>query len=711
MKSSPQTHTKFIFLTCLLFLLGNTYSQSIKTNPSLFGKIVNTKKTNPNNGIIRCATVEYEKFLQEKNPKRLKEDQFEAWISPMVSKYKAMRTSSKTAAPAAIITIPVVVHIIYNGQAIGVAPNITDAQIQSQITVLNQDFRRMSGTNGFNSEPVGADTEIQFELAKQDPNGNPTNGIDRVNLAQNTWSTTEIDAIVKPKTIWDPTQYLNMWSVRFTEGNLLGYAQFPDASGLDGLNTVGGNANSDGVVATYDAFGSSDYEIDPFLLNPNYSLGRTMTHEVGHFLGLRHIWGDGNGDEYADTPVADCEASDYCADTPQAGWEHYECGNFDTCPEPGTDMEENYMDYTSDGCMNIFTIDQKARMTAVMNNSPRRKTLKTSTKNSAIPLFAVDAELKFEINNEIASCSSVANKTEKKVIIFNRGTSRLTRATISYTIDGGVNYINYNWTGNLITNQSATFPITISSAVSGTITISILTANNIADERATNNSATDSFSVKPVASNYAASNYVFTLQQDYFGSETTWNLSNSSGTILYSGGPYEDTYINSTTISATPAVITKNFVLQNNQCYTFTIKDAFGDGICCGGTELNGSGDGFYNLKTADGTIVKSGSENFEIESIAFTTNNTLGNRTFDTSNDILLYPNPTKDVLKIEVLNDLGLLDSYTIYNSLGAKISSKKITNQGDLTINIATLNSGIYFISLEKDSAKKTLQFIKE
>ena len=708
MKSSRQIRPKYIISIYLLFLLGNTYSQSIKTNSSLFGKTVNTKKTNPNNGIIRCATVEYEKFLQEKNPNRLKEDQFEAWISPMVSKYKAMRTSSKTSAP--VITIPVVVHVIYNGQAIGVAPNITDAQIQSQITVLNQDFRRMSGTNGFNDNSVGADIEIQFALAKQDPNGNPTNGIDRVNLAQNTWSTTEIDAIVKPKTIWDPTQYLNMWSVKFSEGNLLGYAQFPDASGLNGLNTIGGNATSDGVVANYDVFGSIDYDNDTFLLKPNYSLGRTMTHEVGHFLGLRHIWGDGNGDEFADPPVADCTASDYCADTPQAGWEHYECGNFDTCPEPGIDMVKNYMDYTSDGCMNIFTIDQKARITAVMNNSPRRSTLKTSTKNIAIPLFANDAELKFELNNEIASCSTVSNETEKKVIIFNRGTSTLTRANLRYTIDGGANYIIHTWKGSLSINQSATFILKINSSVSGSITITVLTANLVTDERSSNNSATDSFSVKPVASNYAASNYVFTLQQDYFGSETTWNLTNSSGTILYSGGPYEDAYVNSTTVSVVPKLITKNFALQNNQCYTFTIKDAYGDGICCGGTGLNGSGDGYYNLKTSDGTIVKSGLGNFEIESIAFTTN-TLGNTVFDTSNDILLYPNPTKDVLKIEVLSNLGLLDSFTIYNSLGAKISHKKITNQGDYTINTASLNSGTYFITLEKDTAKKTLQFIKE
>src|SRR5690606_34291290 len=133
-----------------------------------------------------------------------------------------------------------------------------DEQVESQITVMTQDFRRMTGTPGFNTNPVGADTTIEFVLAKVDPNGNPTNGINRVNLCQASWSTGAIDSTVKPTTIWDPTQYMNMWSVNFTDGSLLGYAQFPDGSGLAGMPGTGGPANSDGVVAGYRFFGSSD---------------------------------------------------------------------------------------------------------------------------------------------------------------------------------------------------------------------------------------------------------------------------------------------------------------------------------------------------------------------------------------------------------------------------------------------------------------------
>ena len=700
-------YNKIILSLCFLFFAGTTFSQGIKTSKTLFGKPVNAKNINPNNGIIRCATVEYEKYLQEKNPKRLTDAQFEDWIAPLVKNYQTMRTSSQV---GSIITIPVVVHIIYNGQAVGVAPNITDAQVQSQITVLNQDFRKMVNTNGANNNAVGADTQIQFELAKQDPNGNPTNGIDRVNLTQDSWSDTEMDVIVKPKTFWDPTQYMNMWCVKFSDDTLLGYAQFPDASTLTGIDPSNGNANTDGVVSRYDVFGSSEFNNGTFLLNKTYNLGRTMTHEVGHFLGLRHIWGDGSGDEANNTP--DCTATDYCADTPQAGWEHYSCGFFDTCKNKlGNDMVENYMDYTPDACMNIFTIDQSTRITTVMTKADRRKELKTSTKNAAIPLFANDAEVKLEANSEIPSCSASTSSTIQNIIIFNRGTTNLTTATLRYTINGGVNYTNYTWTGNLAINQSATFPITINAAANGTIKNEVLTANSVTDERLSNNTATGAFTISTKPANYATTTYVFRLQQDFWGSETTWSLTNSSGVALYSGGPYTDTYKNATTFSKVPTLITKTWTLANNQCYTFTIKDSQADGICCGGTGLDGSGDGYYELKTADGTIVKSGANfNSAIESVAFSTN-TLGNSEFETSNDIFIYPNPAKESLKIEIPSAFGLPENYTIYNSLGAKISVKQVSSQNDLTVNTSAMPAGIYFITIEKEGAKKTLQFIKE
>ncbi|WP_281336960.1 M43 family zinc metalloprotease [Flavobacterium eburneipallidum] len=695
-KISPNSIYKIIAIL-FFFILNNSYAQEKKSNSkTLFGVPVSSGKTNPNNGIIRCATTEYEKSLQAKNPKRLTETQFEAWLSPLVNKQKALRTSSQS---GGIITIPVVVHVIYNGQAIGVAPNISDAQVLSQITVLNEDFRRLAGTPGFNNNAVGTDTQIQFALAQVDPNGNPTNGIDRVSLCQDAWGETEINSTVKPITIWDPTQYMNMWSVQFADSQLLGYAQFPDASGLQGLDNSGGSANTDGVVSNYSVFGSRAYDTNnSFLLQSPYDRGRTMTHEVGHWLGLRHIWGDGDGDQDANTP--DCSATDYCADTPQVGWEHFTCGTFDTCPlVAGNDMPENYMDYTNDACMNIFTQNQKDRMTTIINSAARRSTLKTSTKNSPIALFANDAELKLESSCDVPVCGASTNQALKKVIIYNRGTSNLTAATINYNINGGGNTV-YNWNGNLAPNQSAVFSITINATANGTFNAAIVTANGVTDQRASNNSISGSFVIPTSATNYSYTNYVFRLQQDLWGSETTWNLKDGSGAVLYSGGSYTDK-----DALPLPDLITENWTLPNNKCYTFTINDSQGDGICCGS-----SGSGYFDIKATDGTLLTSGTNFKSIAKYTFTIGS-LGTNEFETSSDIYLFPNPTKDLLNILIPNDFGLPNSFNINNALGQKVSQKEVTKEADLVINTSSLSKGVYFITIVKNGQKRTLKFIKE
>lgn len=683
MKTITLNSIRKIFILFCLFFLGITYGQGKKsTTKTVFGKPVIAGTINPTNGIVRCATVEYEKYLQEKNPKRMNRTQFENWLAPLVKQQKALRTGSQS---GGIITIPVVVHVIHSGQAVGVAPNIVDAQVQSQITVLNQDYRKMVSTPGFNSNPVGADVQIEFALAQQDPSGNPTNGIDRVAFAQESWSgySTDIDLIIKPATIWDPNQYLNIWTVNIND-DILGYAYYPDPSGLSFNPPLGANdPNTDGVVVAYNAFGSSDF--GTFLLNTPYDKGRTTSHEVGHWLGLIHIWGD-----------VTC-GNDYCADTPVHHDSNAGCPTVVNCNANGNEMVQNYMDYTDDTCMNIFTLDQKARMVTIINNAARRSSLKTSTKNFSIPLFANDAEVKLETNIPTAICLA-ANQAIQKITIYNRGTTTLTSASLTYNINGGSNTV-YNWTGSLATHQLATFSIIINSASNGTINTAIVTANGVTDQRPSNNTDSGAFSIPAAPSNFPYTNYVFRLQQDLFGSETTWQLKNGAGTILYSGGPYFDT-------STLPTLITQNWTLPNNQCYTFTINDLASDGICCGL-----SGDGYYDIKSGDGTSVIQTGSIFSISENKTFTNNTLGNKEFETSNDIYLYPNPTKGTLNIRIPSDFGLPNSYTISNSLGQKISRKEVSKENDLTVNTSGLSNGIYFITVVKDDQKKTLKFIKE
>jgi hypothetical protein len=685
MKITISHSTQLILLFFCFFTLGILYGQEQKTTKkTLFGKPITAKSKNPKNGVIRCATVEYEQFLQEKNPKRRTNEQFETWLAPLVNKQIASRTNSKTA--ATIITIPVVVHVVHNGEAIGNAPNISDAQVQSQITVLNQDFRKMLGTPGYNNNTVGADVQIEFVLAKQDPNGNPTNGIDRVNMCQDSWVETDVDKTVKPLTIWDPTQYMNMWTVKFTDSKILGYAQFPNSSGLPGINAYQGDANTDGVVSSYDVFGSSDFS-SSFTLATPYDKGRTMTHEVGHFLGLIHIWGDGYcGD-------------DYCGDTPVHHDANYSCSTVLNCDATGNEMVQNYMDYTNDACMNIFTQNQKDRMLAVMDNSPRRSSLKTSTKGNAIPLYANDAEVKIDTDycpTTSTDCAFLPTPIDKKVTLINRGTSPLTSASLKYSINGGRPQ-SQNWTGSLAPNQFTTITL-LNTAANGLLNVNVETANGTKDQRASNNAGSKAYA--PI--NYTYTDYVFTLQQDFWGDEITWDLKDGSGVVKYSGGPYTGKHSETLPL---PALITENWTLDSNQCYTFTINDAQGDGICCEG------GNGYYNIKTNENTIVVKSGGAFGSKEVTNFTTNTLGSIPSEELNDIYLYPNPSKESLTIYLPNTISLPNSIIINNTLGQIISRKEVSTETDLTIDTSNLSNGIYFITFVIEDQKRILRFIKE
>lgn len=252
-------------------------------------------------------------------------------------------------------TIPVVFHIVYNTAA----QNVSDAQIQSQLAVLNADFRKLNADWSLTPaafQPLAADCEVQFCLAQQDPAGNPTTGINRVSTSVTAFSTN--DAVKYSAqggaNIWDRSKYLNIWVCQLS-GGVLGYAQFP-----------GGPAATDGVVITHTGFGTIGTAAAPF------NKGRTATHEVGHWLNLYHIWGDDG---------TSCNGSDLVGDTPNQGGENYGCPTYPkvSCANgPNGDLFMNYMDYTDDACMYMFTAGQKARMDALFAVGGARYSLLSS---------------------------------------------------------------------------------------------------------------------------------------------------------------------------------------------------------------------------------------------------------------------------------------------------------------------------------------------
>ena len=249
-----------------------------------------------------------------------------------------------------IITIPVVVHVVYNSPQ----QNISDQQIQSQITVLNNDYRRTNIDAMMTPSvwvSVASDCEIEFCLASTDPNGNNTNGITRTQTSQSSFSMQGDpvkDVSSGGKDAWPNDDYLNIWICNLGN-NLLGYATPP-------FGSIGSN---DGVVIGYNYFGTQGTVQSPF------NKGRTTTHEVGHWLNLEHLWGGGWGS---------C-GNDNVNDTPTQEEENYGCPAFphnaNSCGTTNADgdMFMNYMDYTNDACMNMFTQGQKIRMIAAINQS------------------------------------------------------------------------------------------------------------------------------------------------------------------------------------------------------------------------------------------------------------------------------------------------------------------------------------------------------
>ena len=268
--------------------------------------------------------------------------------------YRANRRDIETfsaaaagAASPAVSRVPVVVHVLYRTER----ENISDAQVRSQIDVLNQDFRKANPDAAKVPEPFAplvADALIEFGLAVRDPAGDPTSGITRTRVSVASFDGTidEMDRAIKATSggarAWPADRYLNVW-VCSLGGGLLGYAQFP-----------GGPAATDGVVILNTAFGRVGTADAPF------DRGRTATHEIGHWLNLLHIWGDDD---------AACSGSDNVRDTPNQAASNPGCPKFPriSCNNgPAGDMFMNYMDYTDDACMFMFSTGQAARMRAAL---------------------------------------------------------------------------------------------------------------------------------------------------------------------------------------------------------------------------------------------------------------------------------------------------------------------------------------------------------
>lgn len=569
-------------------------------------------------GQRNCETMPHLEQLQQMNPLMIRKMMA---IEQHTQNY--IRNHEHEA--RAVVTIPVVFHVVYRTST----ENISTAQLQTQLDVLNEDFRRLN-SDADNTWSQAADSEIEFCLASVDPNGNPTTGITRTSTTVNGFGTNDAVKFNSSggKDAWPASDYLNFWVCNIG-GGILGYAQFP-----------GGAAATDGVVNDYRYTGTIGTATAPF------NLGRTATHEVGHWLNLRHIWGDGG-----------CSVDDFVGDTPTSDGPNYGCTpTHVSCNS--TDMVQNYMDYSDDACMNLFTAGQKARMQALFAPGGFRASLLNSNGcgtggggggggsscASTVSSFPYGEGFEGGVGSWSQALGDDLDWTNRSGGTPSSGTGPSAAAVGSNYMYIEASSPNYpSKVANLespcfdlsgLTNPEFSFQYHMLGSAVGTLNLQASTDGTSwstiwtrsADQGSSWNAATVDLSTYSSETQLrlrfngttgtswqgdicvddisldggsgggggggscSDTEVTLTLVLDNYPSETSWSLTDGSGTTVASGSGY----------STAGATVTETFCLADD-CYEFTINDSYGDGICCA------YGNGSYSLDAGSTNLASGG--------------------------------------------------------------------------------------------------------
>jgi len=646
------------------------------------------KAQNQSGDFKRCAT--------EAPP-----ESWDIWFNQKVEEFKTKHPDYKTM--SANYVVPVVFHIIHGGQNVGTFPNVSQAQINSQIIILNDDFAgtglnvgNISNTN-FSSSLI-SNCNVTFCLAEKDPSGNTLaqKGINRVNYNANSWSDptsftssnafqTYINSTVKPATIWDPSRYLNVWisDVNPSVG-LLGYATFPGGSTLSGLTSGIGTATTDGVWCWSKAIGNTGTVQFPF------DEGRTLTHEVGHWLGLRHIWGDGS-----------C-ASDFCNDTPTQQGANTGCPSYPnvTCSNgPNGDMFMNFMDYCNDACLYMFTPDQRTRIQTAMANGQFRTQLTASSATlcgANTPVTCADTISNFSLTDTLnayrrgtASVSDVFCPQGFGKAGYIAGTncwgdlekaeflSSSKYANVSNPVVTGVIVLFFQY-GNFGTDGNSNVSLNIYSGSNANTPPGLLlgsTSANLANIAATSNTAGVSYCGNP-----ALAFSIPVIMPFKFNFATPVPVPTSGGFFASVGIP--------NVAGDTVAILDKLTGISN------TAWEKWSD-------------NSWHDLKS-----VWDSNRNFNLAILPVLACGPVGVKEINESiNGLSLFPNPGEG--KINILSSMGLHESIKIkvYDLFGELIYSGVMAGENKMVfeIDLSQENSGVYLISAENTSGIKTFKYI--
>jgi hypothetical protein len=669
--------------------------------------------------VRKCAADDLHKVKMANNPEYAKNQQnLERLTEKYIADVKAGRVSGGN------VVIPCIVHVVYaNSQE-----NISTAQVQSQIDRLNDDF---SATNSdYNQTPSiftsvrSGDNGIRFELLETK----------RYSNSRSTWGTSDLVKSTYPPI--EPARILNMW-VADIGGGILGYAQFPNDTPA-----------TDGVVMSPQYFGDAS-KGSGFYLSAPFNLGRTATHEVGHWLNLRHIWGDGG-----------CSQDDFVSDTPVAGQSNGGCpaANTNTCSGGESDMFMNYMDYVDDACMFMFSAGQKSRMNATFSNGGGREGFLLdpvynpgggsgggggSACTGGVSSFPYSES--FESGTGAWSQGSGDNLNWTR-----RSGSTPSSTTGPSSASAGSNYMyveasSPNYPSKVTYFESPCFDLSSATSATFTFKYHMYGANmgSLKLEASTNNgsswtsvftkSGDQGNSWKSGSVNLASytgdavklrfvgttgsgwrsdiavddvklttagggggggsttSTLALTLVTDNYGSETAWTLKNSSGTTVASGSGYGNNQ-----------TINRSYTLPNG-CYTFSITDEYGDGICCS------YGNGSYTWKEGSTTKATGGSfGSGESKTICIGTSNREAGSAISLTSDFLIFPNPASDILNIRMESVEGT--KVQVYNVSGQLVREAILSNSKP-SINVAGLKQGVYILKAVNGESTFTKRFVKQ
>ena len=645
---------KLLFILGLVFVQASAWSQN----------------SDPRN----CATMEVLQQLQAQDPGlAARMQQIESQTTAYVLSKKNQPNTVQ-----AVITIPVVFHIVYNTTA----QNISDAKVLAQIDQLNKDFARLN-TDASNTPSafagLAANTGIQFCLAVRDPNGNATTGIERRQTTVTSFGTNDnikyyskggLDA-------WPAGSYLNLWSGNLGS-SLLGYAQFP-----------GGTAATDGVVVLYSSVGS--------MLNPgtalHYDLGRTATHEVGHWVNLRHIWGDDGGS---------CSGSDLVGDTPNQGSENYGCPGYpltDACSPsaPGV-MFMNYMDYTYDNCMNMFSSGQSSRMNALFASGGARYSLLSSqgcvpvTGGTTCGVPSGQGASGITTSSATLSWGTVTNAVSYTVQYRATGTTGWTTVSTGSTsvnISGLNAATPYEWQNQTVCSSAA-------SSFSSLYSFTTLSSGGCADNYESNNTSSTAKSIPAntdltalISSSTDVDWFTFTTAKPNTKVKITLtNLPADYDVVLY------NTSLTQLGISQNSGTANETIIYNQKNPRTYLVKViGYGGAYDASNCYTLRAGTGSGNWREMDGTVSQ------PPESPSFLSNASV-------------FPNPSDGNFSISYSSTGSSQVTLRITDLLGRTLFTKSVVSgEGDnkISVDLNDQSRGIYFAEVRNNESVLIKRFI--